>query len=96
VIHVSVSPRNKESGYYNKHDSASGTAAQICCMSLIKCMIGLDAKLLFLYFFTTNTYKNASVTNTKLLDIKADTMFFIMLEDDFYFKKFGMRKYNLS
>ncbi len=32
------------------------------------------------------------VTNTKLLDIKADIMFLIKLEDDCYFKKFGMRK----
>jgi len=29
------------------------------------------------------------VTNTKLLDSKADTIFFIKLEDDCYFKKFG-------
>ena len=55
-------------------------------------MAGLDAKLLFLYFFMTKAYKNALVTNTKLLDSKADTMFFIKLEDDCYFKKFGMRK----
>jgi len=31
-------------------------------------MIGLDAKLLFLYFFMKRTYKNSSVTNTKPLD----------------------------
>ena len=95
MIHASVSPRNKESRHY-KHDSAWGTLAQICWLSLIKMiMIGLYANLLFLFLFMTSTYKNVSVTNMKPLDGKADTMNFLKLENDCYFKKFHIRKYIL-
>jgi len=83
VIHVSVSPRNKESGYYNKHDSASGTAAQICCMSLIKMYDWIRCKIIVSVFFQDKHLQKY---------FRADTMFFIKLEDDCYFKKFGMRK----
>ncbi len=57
-------------------------------------MIGLDAKLLFLYFFMKRTYKNPSATNTKPLNRKADTMIF-QLEDNYYLKKSGMDQKDL-
>jgi len=40
-------------------------------------MIALEALLLFLYSLGTSNFKNVSVTNTKPLDSKADTMIFL-------------------